>query len=52
MECQTKEIMELHGKVDPPSEPIPINVDPFNITDETLEGVELRDLVNGLKKQS
>jgi hypothetical protein len=45
METQTTERVELYGKVEPPGEPIPINVQPFGICDGTPDDDEIRDVV-------
>ena len=45
METQTTERVELYGKVEPPGEPIPINVQPFGICDGTPDDEEIRDVV-------
>ena len=51
MEQQTAERVELYGRVPPPGDPIPINVDAFDVNDgvppdEEIRGVA-RDLRNG-----
>ena len=45
MDLQTKERMELYEKGTSPGDPIPINVEPFDINDETPKDVETRDVV-------
>ena len=49
MEKQTKEREELYAKVPPPGDPIPINVDPFEINDAIPEDVEIRAVVRGMQ---
>ena len=49
LETQTREREELYAKRTPPGEPIPINVDPFEIRDETPEDDEIRAVVKALK---
>ena len=46
---QTKERVELYGKVIPPGEPIPINVEPFDIRDDVPDEQEIRAVVMQLK---
>ena len=46
---QTKEREELYAKVPPPGDPIPINVDPFEINDAIPEDVEIRAVVRGMR---
>ena len=48
MERQTKEREELYGRVPPPGDPIPINVDPFIIDDGVPTNDEIRERVRGL----
>ena len=50
MDAQTIERKKLYVKVEPPGEPIPINVEPFDITDATPTEAEIRVVVKGLKK--
>ena len=43
--------MKLYGKLEPPVDPIPINVIPFNVLDTTPEDGEIRTAVrDGLKR--
>ena len=49
MTRQTKEQEELYTKVEPPGEPIPINVEPYSINDETPGDAELRYVVPGMR---
>ena len=49
MGLQTKERVELYGKVPPPGDPIPINVEPFTINDEILDDVEIRGVVSPMR---
>ena len=49
MKKQTVERAALYGKVDPPGEPIPINVDPFTINDDTPTNAEVRAVVKGMR---
>ena len=49
MEKQTKEREELYAKVPPPGDPIPINVDPFEINDAIPEDAEIRAVVRGMR---
>ena len=46
---QTAECEELYGKVDPPGEPIPINVEPTEVPDACSEDAEIRAAVRGLE---
>ena len=46
---QTAEREELYGKVDPPGEPIPINVDPKEVPDACPEDAEIRAAVRSLR---
>lgn len=48
MEKQTTEREELHRKVSPPGDPIPINVEPKEVVDDRPEDEELRGVVRGL----
>ena len=41
--------MKLYERVPPPEEPIPILVDPFPIDDDAPEGLELREVVRGMR---
>ena len=51
MEKQTAERVKLYGKVEPPGEPIPINVTPFDVPDSTPGDGETRTAVrDGLKR--
>ena len=51
MEKQTAERVKLYGKVEPPGEPIPINVTPFDVPDSTPGDREIRTAVrDGLKQ--
>ena len=45
MEKQTDERVELYEERTPDGDPIPINVDPFDINDETPTDMELRRIV-------
>ena len=45
MEKQTAERVELYGKVEPPGDSIPINVDPYNVEDEVPKDPEIREAV-------
>ena len=47
MDLKMKERKELYQKVSPTEEPIPINVEPFDINDETPEDVDIRTVVKG-----
>ena len=51
MDKQTRERVELYGKVPPPGDHIPINVEPFKIRDAALEDVEIRvrEIVRGMR---
>ena len=49
MDKQTKEREELYAKVPPPGDLIPINVKPFDINDDTLGDVEIREVVGGMR---
>jgi len=49
MSKQTTERVELYEKVPPPGDPIPINIEPFEINDEAPGEVELRGVVRGLQ---
>ena len=49
MDAQTIEREKLYAKVEPPGEPIPINVEPFAINDATPTEAEIRAVVKGLK---
>ena len=49
MQKQTNERVALYGKVDPPGEPIPINIDPFTINDAIPTEPEIRSVVKGLR---
>jgi len=49
MEQQTKERVELYTKVPPPGDPIPINIDPFEMNDEVPTDEELRGVVFGIR---
>ena len=49
MEKQTKERVELYGKVIPPGDLIPINNKPFNIRDNVPDKQEIRAVVKQLK---
>ena len=49
MERQTRERVELYTKVQPPGDPIPINIDPFAINDEVPTDAEVREVVRGLR---
>ena len=40
--------MELYGKVEPSGEPIPIDIEPFDINDAILTASEIRTAVKGL----
>ena len=44
---QTAERKELYGKVEPPGEPIPINVEPAEVPDACPEDAEIRAAVRG-----
>ena len=45
MKNQTKERVDLYQNVAPPGDPIPINVEPFDIEDSVPEDAELREVV-------
>ena len=45
MEKQTKERVDLYGTVDPPGDPIPINIEPFKINDAIPTESEIRTVV-------
>jgi hypothetical protein len=49
MDKQTAEIVELYRKVPPPGDPIPINVEPFDLDDSIPEDAAIREVVAGLK---
>ena len=49
MDAQTIERKKLYAKVEPPGEPIPINVEPFVVNDATPTEAEIRAVVKGLK---
>jgi len=49
IERQTRERVELYTKVQPPGDPIPINIDPFAINDEVPTDAEVREVVRGLR---
>ena len=49
MAKQTQEREELYSKVPPPGDPIPINVDPFNVRDAVPEEPEIRTVVKDLR---
>ena len=49
MEKQTREREELYARQVPPGDPIPINVEPFEIRDETPEDAEVREVVRNLR---
>ena len=44
-----KDREELYQKVSPPGDPIPINLEPFDINDETPEDIEIRAVIKGMK---
>jgi len=44
-----RESVELYTKVQPPGDPIPINIDPFAINDEIPTDAEVREVVRGLR---
>jgi hypothetical protein len=48
MERQTEEREELYRKVPPPGDPIPINVEPFDINDNVSTDGKIRERVRGL----
>ena len=51
MEKQTAERIKLYEKVEPPGEPIPINVEPYAIPDASPTESEIRAAVkDGLKR--
>ena len=45
MERQTSERVELYARATPTGDPLPINVEPFEVREETPSDGELRDLV-------
>ena len=45
MEKQNKERVNLYGKVEPPGEPIPTNIEPFEINDAIPTESEIRTVV-------
>ena len=47
MAKQTTERKELYAKVSPPWHPIPINIEPFEVNDETPDEVEIRGWYEG-----
>ena len=49
MEKQTKERVELYEKIEPPGDPIPINIDPFEINDAIPTESEVGTVVTGLR---
>ena len=49
MQKQTTERVALYRKVDPPGEPILINIDPFIINDAIPTEPEIRSVVKGLR---
>ena len=49
MEKQTAEREELYWKVSPPWDPIPINVEPFDLDDSIPEVAEIRVVAEGLR---
>jgi hypothetical protein len=49
MDKQTAEREELYRKVSPPGDPIPINVEPFDLDDSIPEDAAIREVVAGLK---
>jgi len=49
MEKQTREREELYERQVPPGDPIPINVEPFEIRDESPEDAEVREVVRNLR---
>ena len=48
MDKQTAEREELYWKVSPPGDPIPINVEPFDLDDSIPEDAAIREVVAGL----
>ena len=46
---QTAERVKLYEKVPPPGDPIPINVDPFDLDDSVPDDVAIREVVRGMK---
>ena len=49
MEKQTKERVDLYGKVEPPGDTIPINIEPFEINDAIPTESGNRTVVKGLR---
>ena len=49
MKKQTEEREELYRKVAPPGDPIPINVEPFDIDDSVPEDAAIREVVAGMQ---